>query len=142
MFSKLLSGMWPHFDAVAKRSQNLYGDFKAGHDIAKYTTTGTEDKRVEVKKAKRHDSPSKMQASVTGGSTMAVTGGNKKESTTDLKEVPVQQPATAPAKFSTSSGPDVLCGSHLKSPEDLTGFPTFPAGTKSLLMKHLSKDLW
>jgi hypothetical protein len=91
MFSKLLSGMWPHFDAVAKRSAVLYSDFKAGHDIAKYTTTGTEDKRVEVKKAKRHDSPSKMQASVTGGgSMMAVTEGTKKESTTDLKETPVQ----------------------------------------------------
>lgn len=35
-----------------------------------------------------------------------------------------------------------MCGSHLKTPEDLTGFPTFPQGTKSLLMKHLSRDLW
>lgn len=39
-------------------------------------------------------------------------------------------------------GPDVMCGSHLKSPNDLTGFPVFPSGTKSLLMKHLSKELW
>jgi hypothetical protein len=35
-----------------------------------------------------------------------------------------------------------MCGSHLKTPEDLTGFPTFPNGTKSLLMKHLSRPLW
>lgn len=35
-----------------------------------------------------------------------------------------------------------MCGSHLKSPEDLTGFPTFPAGTKSSLMRHLSRDIW
>jgi hypothetical protein len=35
-----------------------------------------------------------------------------------------------------------MCGPHLKTPEDLTGFPTFPPGTKSLLMKHLSKELW
>lgn len=35
-----------------------------------------------------------------------------------------------------------MCGSHLKTPEDLNGFPIFPKGTKSLLMKHLSKDLW
>lgn len=38
--------------------------------------------------------------------------------------------------------PDVMCGSHLKTSEDLTGFPTFPNGTKSLLKKHLSKELW
>lgn len=38
--------------------------------------------------------------------------------------------------------PDVMCGSHLKKPEDLSGFPTFPQGTKSLLMKHLSRDIW
>jgi hypothetical protein len=29
--------------------------------------------------------------------------------------------------------PDVKVGSHLKSFEDLTGFPVFPEGTKSLL---------
>ena len=37
---------------------------------------------------------------------------------------------------------DVDCGSHLKKPEDLTGYPVFPSGTKSLLCKHLSKDVW
>jgi hypothetical protein len=30
------------------------------------------------------------------------------------------------------------CGPQLASPEDVTGFPIFPEGTKSLLMKHLS----
>lgn len=30
----------------------------------------------------------------------------------------------------------------MKTAEDLTGFPTFPAGTKSSLSKHLSRDLW
>jgi len=38
--------------------------------------------------------------------------------------------------------PDQEVGSHLKSPSDLTGFPVFPAGTKSLLMKNLSKDIY
>lgn len=33
-------------------------------------------------------------------------------------------------------------GSHLSKPEDITGFPEFPAGTKSLLSKYLSKDVW
>lgn len=35
-----------------------------------------------------------------------------------------------------------MCGSHLVKSDDLTGFPTFPAGTKSLLMKYLTKDIW
>lgn len=30
----------------------------------------------------------------------------------------------------------------MKSPSELTGFPKFPAGTKSLLSKYLTKELW
>jgi len=30
----------------------------------------------------------------------------------------------------------------LKTAEDLTGYPTFPAGTKSSLMRNLTRDLW
>ena len=37
---------------------------------------------------------------------------------------------------------EVKAGTHLKKADQLTGFPVFPAGTKSLLSKHLSKDLW
>jgi hypothetical protein len=37
---------------------------------------------------------------------------------------------------------DVKASSDLHSYNDLTGFPVFPAGTKSLLSKHLSKDIW
>jgi len=37
---------------------------------------------------------------------------------------------------------DVQCGSHLKTPEQITGFPVFPEGTKSLLSKHLTRDVW
>jgi hypothetical protein len=37
---------------------------------------------------------------------------------------------------------DVDAGSHLVSHKDLTGFPIFPDGTKSLLMKHLTRDVW
>lgn len=32
--------------------------------------------------------------------------------------------------------------SSLAKPEDVEFFPTFPEGTKSLLMKHLSKQIW
>lgn len=39
-------------------------------------------------------------------------------------------------------GPDVKCGSHLTTPQDLTGFPVFESGTKSLLSKYLTKDIW
>ena len=43
---------------------------------------------------------------------------------------------------SDASGKGVKCGSHLKNPDDLTGFPIFPKGTKSLVSKHLTKDIW
>lgn len=33
-------------------------------------------------------------------------------------------------------------GSHIASADNLTGFPVFPAGTKSLLCKYLTRDLW
>ena len=33
-------------------------------------------------------------------------------------------------------------GSHLAKPEDVVDFPTFPEGTKSLRMKHLTRQIW
>lgn len=33
-------------------------------------------------------------------------------------------------------------GSHLKAPEDITEFPYFPGGTKSLLAKCLTRQVW
>lgn len=48
--------MWPHFDSAAKRCQVVFADFKAGKDISKYKTTGTEDKRVmEPRKTRKED---------------------------------------------------------------------------------------
>ena len=35
-----------------------------------------------------------------------------------------------------------MMGSHLKNPEDITGYPYFPTGTGSLLQKCLTKDIW
>ena len=37
---------------------------------------------------------------------------------------------------------DIQAGSHLKSTDDLTGYPVFPDGTTSLLSKNLSRDVW
>jgi len=34
------------------------------------------------------------------------------------------------------------CGPWLKSEADLVDFPLFPEGTKSLLSKHLTKEIW
>ena len=48
--------MWPHFEGAAKRCQSMFDDYKSGKDIAKYKTTGTEDKRVmEPRKTRRED---------------------------------------------------------------------------------------
>lgn len=53
LYSKLLSGLWPNFDSVAKRCEGLYVDFKEGHDIQKFVTTGTEDKKFSQTKSKK-----------------------------------------------------------------------------------------
>lgn len=37
---------------------------------------------------------------------------------------------------------DTQCGSHLKTHEELKGMPIFPAGTKSLLSKYLTRNIW
>ena len=37
---------------------------------------------------------------------------------------------------------DQNVGSHLKKHTELTGFPVFPAGTKSLLSKYLTKEIY
>jgi len=36
----------------------------------------------------------------------------------------------------------VSVGSHMQTYQDLTGFPQFPSGTKSLLNKYLTKEIW
>lgn len=37
---------------------------------------------------------------------------------------------------------EVKAGTHLRRPEDLTGFPVFPEGTTSLLSKNLTREIW
>ena len=49
---------------------------------------------------------------------------------------------SAPSKKPTVKEGEVACGSHLKTPECLTGFPVFPKDCSSMLKKHLSKDIW
>ena len=35
-----------------------------------------------------------------------------------------------------------IVGEHLTSPDDITGFPIFPDGTKSLLYNFLTQEVW
>lgn len=77
--------MWPHFDAVAKKCGKLFEDYKAGNDIKKYTTNGQEDKRNDLKKTKRADSPSK-----TGGPGMTMTSNGAAQAMQQPK--PTAQP--------------------------------------------------
>ena len=35
-----------------------------------------------------------------------------------------------------------MCGSHLRRPDDLVDWPQFPEGCKSLLSKHLTREVW
>lgn len=43
---------------------------------------------------------------------------------------------------SKSAAGRTMCGTHLKTPEDLVNWPQFPADCKSLLSKHLTQDIW
>jgi len=47
-----------------------------------------------------------------------------------------------PFGSSAAASPGTMCGSHLESPEDIKGLPHFPTGTKSLLSKCLTPDIW
>ena len=40
------------------------------------------------------------------------------------------------------AGADVKCGSHLKSIDELTGYPLFPEGTKSLVSRFNTREVW
>jgi len=152
--------MWPHFDAVAKKAEKLYSDYKAGQDIKKYTTNGTEDKRQEVRKTKRFESPSKspdVTMTTTKGSLgstahhqpPAQSNGHHEPAATHHEpahKTPAKEEHKEPAHHHEEKkahhAPDVHCSNKLKKPEDLTGFPVFPPGTKSLLSKHLSREIW
>jgi hypothetical protein len=93
-----------------------------------------------VKKTKRHESPSKTHGTSLGG------GGNwKQNSSPNLQNegnTQLRGGAGASGAAAAGSAPDILCGRHLKTAEDLTGFPSFPAGTKSSLMRNLSREIW
>ena len=60
------------------------------------------------------------------------------------KELRPQGGAEAPKKEApkVEEAKETTCGPQLKKPEEIVGFPKFPAGTKSLLMKHLTPEIW
>ena len=53
-------------------------------------------------------------------------------------------PSNAPKEVAPAAagGAKVKAGPHLKSIADLTGFPEFPAGTKSSVARFLTEDVW
>jgi len=55
---------------------------------------------------------------------------------------PAKAAPTQSASAQAAGAEEVKCGSHLKKPSDLSGFPVFPPGTKSLLSKNLTKEIW
>jgi hypothetical protein len=50
--------------------------------------------------------------------------------------------AAGGAKAPAAATGTVKAGPHLKKPEDITGFVEFPAGTKSLLSKYMTKEIY
>lgn len=59
--------------------------------------------------------------------------------TTPITTTTVKEQAPAVAKKVEE---EVKAGPHLKTADDLTGFPVFPPGTKSLVSKYLTRDIW
>ena len=53
-----------------------------------------------------------------------------------LRGVPADEKYLEPVEM------DVNCGQHLLNSAELTGYPIFPNGTKSLLSKVLTRDVW
>jgi len=47
-----------------------------------------------------------------------------------------------PAQAAPTDTQGTFMGSHLEGPEAITGFPFFPSGTKSILCKCLTPDVW
>ena len=64
------------------------------------------------------------------------------------KPEPKAEPVAAPVEeakpepVAEAKSEPIKCGPHLKKPEDLTGFPTFPEGTKSLVSKFVTEAVW
>jgi len=54
---------------------------------------------------------------------------------------PAEKKEEAP-KAGEKSEERTKCGTHLKKPEDIKGYPEFPADCKSLLCKHLTPEVW
>ena len=50
------------------------------------------------------------------------------------------QPAAASQPAAAEE--ETKVGPHLKKPEDIKGFPVFPPGTKSLLSKCMTREVW
>lgn len=57
------------------------------------------------------------------------------------KNAPADAKKDAPVAAAAPGGA-VKAGPHLKKPEDITGLVEFPAGTKSLLAKYLSAEIY
>ncbi len=53
-----------------------------------------------------------------------------------------QQQVVVPTPTNKTESQDVQCGPHLKSHEELTGFPIFPEGTKSSVARFNTRNVW
>jgi protein-arginine kinase len=60
----------------------------------------------------------------------------------EKKLAPAASAPVAATTLATGAAVAVKAGPHLKKPEDITGFVEFPEGTKSLLSKYLTKEIY
>lgn len=78
IYSKILSGMWPHFGGVAERVADAVKNVGEGKDIKEFQTSGMGQQR-EPRKRKTSNNPMGMYGatSTSGTNEMAKAGGGQ-----------------------------------------------------------------
>ena len=150
LFSKMMSSVWPHFGAVAKYVDQMFNDMRSMSLVElskKYTTTG----KVAVMPRESNVQKQTVAKTNTNASKPAPKdAANEKPAEAQQEPAKVEETPkeTAPAKEEApkAEGGPIKCGSHLKSDADLINkkgcWLEFPEGTKSLLSKHCTKEVF
>merc|ERR1712242_441353 len=61
---------------------------------------------------------------------------------TGIKKIEMGQQFSGQMTDAAIDADGCMMGSHLSDPSQITKFPFFPSGTKSLLSKVLTRDVW
>ena len=137
LFSKMMSGVWPHFQAVAKFVEELLKDVANGTSLnelkRKYTTNG----QVKVM--------ARPRGTATSGITTATSNGFAMEK--PAQPVAAMEKKSQPVSSNLIGHETViLCGTKLKSPDEMFGHKEselkFPEGVNSALSRNITPKMF